>query len=68
MKIPKEINNALNKKAKYYELAVHYGYIVDDFLDKNEIEIDEIHRATGAEAIVVPSGSIQVIKQAIKEK
>lgn len=30
MRIPKEINQALNKRAKYYELAVYYGTIVDE--------------------------------------
>ena len=68
MRIPKEINQALNNKAKYYELAVCYGYIVDDFLDENDIEVEDCDRATGCEAIVNPKLSIKNIKEAIKEK
>lgn len=68
MKIPKYIDEMLERKARAAEKYNELEYNIDTWLRKNDIEIESYDDSGGVEGIVNPRESIDRIRQCILEK
>lgn len=68
MEIPKEIEEALDKRAKAANDFVSYDAIVHDFLTKNNIDVDMDLGPSSVLAIYEPYGLNEEVRRAILEK
>lgn len=68
MEIPKYIDEALRLRTKYAELLADKMFIVDNWLDKNEIECEDCDTHSGVEIYCNPYPSEMRIRQAINQK
>lgn len=68
MKIPKYIDEMLERKARAAETYNELEYKIDTWLRKNDIEIESYDDSGGVEGIVNPRDSIDRIRQCILEK
>lgn len=66
MKIPKYIDEALTKRTKYACKLDDAMNIVDDWLDKYNIECEDYDTHTGYEIYINPFLSEQRIREAIR--
>ena len=67
MDIPKYIDNALKRRTKYALLLNEQMFIVDKWLDENNIQCELEDTHGGAELYINPQCSELRIRQAIKE-
>ena len=68
MKIPKYIDEMLERKARVAETYNELEYQIDTWLRKNNIEIESYDDSGGVEGLVNPRDSIDRIRQCILEK
>lgn len=68
MRIPKYIDEMLERKARVAEKYNELEYQIDTWLRKNNIEIELCDDSGGTEGIVNPRDSIARIRQCILEK
>lgn len=67
MKIPKYVDIALKQRTLYAVKLDNAMHIVDNFLDKNEIECESCDTHTGAEIYCNPYDSERRIRECIEE-
>ena len=67
MKIPKYINEALKKRTKYACKLDDAMRVVDDWMDKHNIECESCDTHTGCEIYTNPFLSEQRIREAIRK-
>lgn len=65
MRIPKYIEEALQKRTNAAYRFMDYDCIVSDFIEKNGIELDTVHYGLGCESLVNPDSSANAIRKAI---
>lgn len=68
MEIPKEIEEALDKRAEAANNFVGYDAIIHNFLAKNNIDVDMDLGASSVLAIYEPYTLNEEVRQAILEK
>lgn len=68
MKIPKYIENALDRRVRAAETLSDMDKIITDFINDNGIEAEECDYLTGVEMYANPCASAERIRKAIKEK
>lgn len=66
MKIPKYIDELLESRAKAAERFNHYDFILSEWLDKNEIDVESCDSHGGVESLVNPWASAQRVRRAIE--
>lgn len=67
MEIPKYIDKALTKRTKYACRLDDAMKVVDDWLDKHNVECEDYDTHTGYEIYVNPFSSEQRIREAIRK-
>lgn len=67
MKIPKYVDTALKRRTLYAERLDNVMRIVDEFLDKNEIECESYDTHTGVEIYCNPYDSESRIRECIEK-
>lgn len=67
MKCPEYIRVALEQRAKAAAVVMDKDYIVCDWLEKHNIEVEDYDIRTGCEMYVNPYDSMHRILEAIKE-
>ena len=67
MKIPKNIENAIEQRAKAAERFNYYDYIISKLIDNNGIDVDGGDTHGGVESIVNPWTSARKLKESIIE-
>jgi hypothetical protein len=65
MKIPKYIDEALQKRTNAAFKFMNYDCIVSDFIEKNGIELDPMHYGLGCESLLNPDSSANAVREAI---
>lgn len=68
MKIPKYIDNYLDRRVKSAEQLMKYDWIITDWLDKYDIEVEDFDYCTGVEMYMNPVDSANRIRKAILNK
>lgn len=68
MRVPKYIEEALNKRAKLADKFNHYDLIISQFIDNNGVEVEEYDYHGGCESIVNPYNSSARVYKAILNK
>ena len=68
MKIPKYIDEALRKRTKLASKLNLVCFIVDEWLDKNDIDCESCDTHTGVEIYCNPQESEKRIREAILNK
>lgn len=68
MKIPREIENALKKRAKSAEVLNEMDHIISEFIRDHDIEAEECDYLTGVEMYSNPQASADRIREAIRAK
>lgn len=67
MKIPKYIDEALKKRTKYACKLADAMYIVDEWVDRHNIECEDYDTHTGVEIYASPHSSEQRVREAIEK-
>ena len=67
MKIPKNIENAIEQRTKAAERFNHYDYIISEWIDNNGICVESYDTHGGVESIVNPGASARRLKESIME-
>ena len=65
MKIPKNIENAIEQMAKAAERFNHYDYVVSEWIDNNGICVESCDSHGGVKSIVNPWASARRLKESI---
>ena len=68
MKIPKYIEYKIDLRARLAQRFWELGLEIDEFCDKNEVEIDSACGCSGVETICNPKETAKYIKDAIRNK
>lgn len=68
MKIPKYIDELLDRRAKLAELLNTVDYKVTKWIDEHGIEVEDYDYATGVEMYANPYASADRIRKAIENK
>lgn len=68
MKLPKYIEYKIDLRTRLAEKFWELGLEIDDFCDKNNIEIDPSCSCSGVETICNPKETAEYIKDAIRNK
>lgn len=67
MKIPLYIEQALKRREKAALALMSADYIITDYIDKHNIEVETYDYATGVEMYANPKESADRVRQAIAE-
>lgn len=67
MKIPKNIENAIEQRAKAAERFNHYDYVISEWINNNGICAESYDTYGGVESIVNPWESASRLKKSIME-
>lgn len=67
MKIPLYIEQALKRREKAALALMSADYIITDYIDKHNIEVETYDYATGVEMYSNPTASADRVRQAIAE-
>ena len=68
MKIPKYIEQKLDRRARLATDLMTVDFELTEWIDKNNIEVEACDYCTGCEMYVNPYESVARIKEAIKKK
>lgn len=68
MKIPKYIEKALNSRVKAADKFNSTDYIISEFIERYDIEVEPCDYRGGVEALVNPDAICERIRQAIESK
>lgn len=68
MKIPKYIENLLDRRAKIAYDLDDIDYKLTQWINKNEIDVDPADYCNGVEIYEAPYESVERIKEAIRNK
>lgn len=68
MKIPKHIEYKIDLRARLAQRFWELGLEIDEFCEKNEIDIDSACCCSGVETICNPKATAEYIKDAIRNK
>ena len=68
MKIPKYIDELLERRARCADLFISCDNQIAEWLEKNNIDVPEVDIRTGACSLCEPWSSIEAIRSCIREK
>ena len=68
MKIPKYINDLLNKRTKCANDFLYFDHKISEWIEKNGIDVPLEDYGTGARSLFEPEDSAETIRQCILEK
>ena len=68
MKIPKYVLDLIIKRQRYVEKAMDSAFSLQEWLDKNEIYVEDCDEIGGCEMFVNPDESARRVMNAILEK
>lgn len=68
MKIPKEIEKALNSRVIAAQVLMQADSVVSKFIDDNNIKVEDYDYRTGCEMYINPQASADRVRKAIMDK